>query len=79
MKSRLLHNLSKEDENEIKRLYEGSYTLRQRYIDLLEKDIESVHASMRDQQNYDSPAWPYLQAEKIARVKEIQRMIDFLK
>lgn len=73
MKSRLLNSLEDGRKDQVKGEFQSSYHLRERVRELLERDIDTIHRSMRDEENYETPSWPYKQAEKIGEVKALKK------
>lgn len=78
MKTRLLNGLEDGLKDEVKREYLSTSHLRKRITDLMEKDIEGVYQSMRDETNYGEASWPFHQAEKIGEIKALKKLISLL-
>lgn len=78
MKTKLLSNLTPEDEAELRQNFVYSLVLRKRLIEVLESEIDSHHASMRKEENFDKPNWALIQADRIAQVKALKRVISLL-
>ncbi len=76
MKSRLVNGLEEGDKDLVTMEFKSTVRLRDRIVELLERDIEGVYASMRDEKSYESGAWPYKQAEKIGEIKAIKKLIS---
>jgi hypothetical protein len=76
MKTRLLVGLDENEAEEVKREYLSASRLRKRISDLLQKDIDGIHASMRNEPDYALGSWPYFQAEKIGEVKALLKIIS---
>lgn len=78
MKTRLLNGIEKLEADEVEREYLSSSRLRKRIRDLLQKDVDSIHMSMREEESYNNPSWPYLQSQKLGEVKAILKLISLL-
>jgi hypothetical protein len=78
MKSRLTNSLEENEASEVEREYLSTSRLRRRIIDLLNKDIDALHLSMRNEEEYSNPSWAYKQAEKIGEVKALTKLISLL-
>lgn len=76
MKSRILAGLEKTEQESLDKDWETSRRLRRRMVDLLQKDVDAIHASMRDNETFNSPSWAYEQAAKIGEVKALMKIIS---
>lgn len=79
MKTRLLNGLEDGHKDLVESQWKSSVRMRERLQELLERDIEAVHLSMRDETQYNKASWPYEQAEKIGEVKALKKLIALLK
>ena len=77
MKTRLLNGLEDGMSDLIKSQYQSSYKLRERMVEILERDVDNVHKSMRSDEEY-GPSWAYLQAERVGEVKALKKLIGLL-
>lgn len=76
MKTRVLNGLNTEEQSDLSQQWAGSGRLRRRIVDLLNEDIESIHASMRTDVAEGSASWPYSQAAKLGEVKALLKIIS---
>lgn len=78
MKTRILKGLSEEDKSELKAQHLGCARLRKHLIKLLDEDIDALRADMRNEEHYQSPNWPLIQADRIAQEKAIKKVMSLL-
>ena len=78
MKSRLTAGLTREEADNFAKDFAAATPLRKRIRELLEKDVDSLYASMGEEEVLSSPSWPYLQADRIAQVKAYKKIISLL-
>lgn len=78
MLQKLTKGLNEDELDSFKYEYDKSIKFRQRLVEVLEKDLESVYTSMRNEENFDS-SWPYKQAELVAQSRVYKKMISMLK
>lgn len=78
MKTRLLNGLDSEEITRLRENFVHSKPLRDRLIQVLNEEIESLYSSMRKEDLYDSPNWACIQADRIAQVKALKKMVSFL-
>lgn len=78
MKSRLLNGLEDGHKDLVEGQWKTSSRMRERMVELLERDIDAIHLSMRNEAQYNKASWPYEQAEKIGEVKALKKIIALL-
>lgn len=77
MKLNLLKGLSQDEELEFREDYIKALRFRKRLKEVLESDIEALHNSMRNEDNFEAN-WPYFQAKKLGEVASLLRVINML-
>lgn len=78
MKLKLLKGLDKDQVDELKEHYVRSQIFRKYLLKVLQEEIESLHASMRNEDNYNSPNWAYLQADRLGQEKALKRVVGLI-
>ena len=78
MKTRIVNGVEPLLAEELTREYQSCSRLRRRMVDLLEKDIDAAHVSMRDEEMFKSSSWPEYQASKIGEVRALLKIISLL-
>lgn len=78
MKAKLLQALDATQQSDLKENFIHSKPLRVRLIETLEREIETMHASMRDEEWWSSPNWDKIQADRIAQIKAYKKVISLL-
>tara|TARA_R110002050_G_scaffold291167_2_gene445464 strand:- start:34163 stop:34402 length:240 start_codon:yes stop_codon:yes gene_type:complete len=78
MKTRLIKNLSKDEAGEMKEYFLQSLYFRKRLITVIDEEVESLHNSMLNEEDYTSPNWSLLQVEKLAQIKSMKKIKSFL-
>lgn len=78
MKTKLLKGLDERGGEIAKEDYHKALNYRKLLTKVLNEEIDSLHASMRDEEGFNSPSWPYLQADRVAQVKAFKKVISFL-
>lgn len=78
MQHKLTKGLDEKGLENFKYEYEKSFKFRQHLTKVLEKEIESVHASMRNEENFNE-SWAYKQADLVAQDKALRKVIGMLK
>lgn len=71
-------HLPKEKQAERKEIVEKSKLMREATRDVLKFKLQEAQASAITKSNYDSPSWPYLQADAVGYARAVQEMIDLL-
>jgi len=78
MQSKLLKGVEDDQINEVKAHYKEAINFRKRLTSILEDEVEALHRSMRDEELYKTPNWSLIQADRIAQVKALKRVILLL-
>lgn len=78
MKTRLTKGLDERDQEIERENFHKALGFRKRMIDLLNEEIDGLHASMRDEDGFNNPNWAYVQADRVAQVKALRRIISLL-
>lgn len=78
MKTRVLKGLDDDVAAELKAQFVHSARWRKRMVEVLNEDIDALHASMRKEENFDSPNWSLIQADRVAQVKALKKFISLL-
>lgn len=78
MKTRLLKGLDTKDEGKVREDFAKAVGFRTHLLKILNEEIDSIHASMRDEENFDSPNWAFKQADRVAQVKALKKISNFL-
>jgi hypothetical protein len=78
MKTKLLKNRDDAEVALLKENFIHSKPTRLNLIKVINEDIEALHASMRDETILDSPNWIVIQADRIAQVKRMKKIISLL-
>lgn len=78
MKSRLIGGLSEADAEEVTRQYNNYAVLRNRMREILEKDLDALHVSMRDEEKMETASWPFLHASKLGEARALSKLISLL-
>lgn len=76
MKSRWFNSLEADERNELEREFKSCVRVREKIIEILTKDVESLQNSMGNEKDYNSPSWPYIQADKLGEVKALKKLIS---
>ena len=45
---------------------------------VIDEEVESLHNSMLNEEDYTSPNWSLLQVEKLAQIKSMKKIKSFL-
>lgn len=78
MKTKITNSLEEADKDLVLSQFNTTVRIRKRLCELLEKDIDNIHLSMRESINYSNPSWGYEQAEKLGEVKALKKLISLL-
>lgn len=77
MKSSFFVGLNEKERKDAEEDFKASFRFRKRMIEILEKEIDSIVASMCNDESYMKD-WSLLQAQKIAEIKSRKKFISFL-
>ena len=79
MKTRLLNLCKNEDDKKKLRVnFEASLFLREKYVELLEKEIEETQTKMLNLDT-NTPSWAFQQATLLAEIKAAKKLQNYLK
>lgn len=78
MKTSLTAGLTKEKATEVRSEFVHSVHLRERLIDVLNGKKASYRSEVTSKTSYDSPSWPYFQADSIGYERAIDEIISLL-
>lgn len=78
MKAELLAGLTPEDKAKRKAILYGSADGLQVIEDHLRKKVEQLQASRLGKQDYGSPSWALMQADKVGELRALLEVIDLL-
>lgn len=78
MKTSWTAGLSPQDKEEIVLAFKASARLRERLISMLEDKANVSRTAARRDENYENPAWPYQQADKLGYERAIFEVISLL-
>tara|TARA_R110002096_G_scaffold40075_4_gene109286 strand:+ start:155 stop:346 length:192 start_codon:yes stop_codon:yes gene_type:complete len=62
----------------MKEYFLQSLYFRKRLITVIDEEVESLHNSMLNEEDYTSPNWSLLQVEKLAQIKSMKKIKSFL-
>ena len=74
----LSSHLTKEEKNKFEEYVRNNLTLLNRLRDIVDEKIKSAERSQIDKVNYDSAAWPYLQADLIGTIRALKSIRDIV-
>jgi len=78
MKKSLIRGFSKEETPEIRGAFVDAHRFRKHLTLVLRREVESLQVSMRNEDNFDSPNWAFIQADKVAQTKALLKVIGML-
>lgn len=78
MKTRLIKGLNKTEAMGVKENFASSFRFREHLTKVLNEEIDSLHASMRDDEMFEKPSWAYYQADRVAQVKALKTVISLI-
>ena len=79
MKRSWFKGVDEKQYNEVRAIFINALPFRKRLTKILEERVEVLQASMRNESNFDSPNWPYIQADRVAQTKAFLDVIDLIK
>lgn len=79
MQNKLLRKLEPDQIPEFRSNFIIAQPFRKHLTAVLEAEIEALHGAMRDETHFDSPSWPYVQADRLGQEKALRRVIGMLK
>ena len=78
MKTAWQKGLDAQEADEIRLAYIGSHAVRKRLVALLNEKISSQRGSSLSVSKYDSPGWPYLQADAVRYERALNEVISLI-
>ena len=78
MKTSITKGMTEEETKEISMEFISSVYLRKRLVEVLEDRIASSRASVIASSSYDSPAWPFVQADNNGYERALREVISLL-
>ncbi|NOQ73235.1 MAG: hypothetical protein GQ574_14605 [Crocinitomix sp.] len=78
MKSKLTKGVPQDEKKEIRASFLEALQFRKRLTIVLEDEIKTLQTSMRAEANFDSPNWAYIQADRVAQTKALERVISLI-
>jgi hypothetical protein len=79
LRSRITHGVEPELADIIEREWKASPRLRERLVEILEKEMSDIHISMRNEDDFKSANWANIHARKLGETAKLQKLINFLK
>lgn len=79
MKSSITAGLNEKEATELRQEFVASFYIRKRLREMLAKDIEVLHQSMKNEEFLtSSPNWTLIQVDRIAQIKAYEKIIALL-
>lgn len=78
MKKSLLKGVVKGKEAEVKVLFDNAYAVRNIMKKRLEELISESNRTSINKKSYESPSWPYLQADSVGYERALREVISLL-
>lgn len=78
MKTSLESGLDKQELEDFRGSFAASKVARKRIAEVLQKKIDSNHVYATSKDRYDSPSWPYLQADSVGYTRAIKEIISLI-
>lgn len=79
MKVSWTKGLDDQSKTDIEQSFNSATLLRKRLIDVLQDKIDSANTMARSKSSYDTPNWPYLQADAVGYERALYEIIDLIK
>lgn len=79
MKTSWTRGLDAQNAKDVTQFYKESVMLRKRLSVMLQHTIEDKRAGQVLESLYESPNWPYLQADRVGYERAIRDIIDLIK
>jgi hypothetical protein len=71
-------HLKQNEKEKFTQYVKNNTTLLNRLRDIVDEKIKSAERSQIDKENYDSAAWPYLQADLIGTIRALKSIRDII-
>lgn len=79
MKSSITAGLDEKEATELRQEFVASHHVRKRIREMLQKDIDNLHTSMKNEEYLSSsPNWTLIQIDRIAQIKAYEKIISLL-
>jgi len=78
MKSKLTKGLETDEKKEFRGAFLEALQFRKRLTVVLDNEVASLQASMRNEDSFDSPNWALKQADRVAQTKALLRVISLI-
>lgn len=78
MKMSWINGLSEQEQLDVTQNFKESLVMRRRLKKLLLDLVEETRTQARANANYESPSWPYQQADKIGYERALFKALDLL-
>ena len=78
MKTNLLNKVEKEELDELKSNFIAAKFFRKTLIEVLNEKIESLRVKTSSSSAYNSPSWPYMQADGVGYERAMREVISLL-
>lgn len=75
MISRWFNGLDTDERKDLEREFNSSVRVREKIVEILKKDLQNLYASLGNEKDYESPSWPYIQADKLGEAKALKKLI----
>lgn len=78
MKTVWWKGVDKDQEDPIREYYIQGLQMRKRMKVILNEEIESLHNDMLNEAHFESPNWALVQADRLAQIKALKRVISLI-
>lgn len=78
MKTIWWKGVEKDQEDSIREYYIQGLHMRKRMKVILNDEIESLHNDMLNESHLESPNWALIQADRLAQIKALKRVISLI-
>lgn len=79
MKVSWTKGLDDQQKTDVEQSFNSATLLRRRLIEVLEDKISSTSSVARSKSSYDTPNWPYLQADYVGYERALHEIIELVK
>lgn len=79
MKTKLLNKVKDENKDELRSSFMASKYFRETLIEILNDEFVVLQNSMLNEDTLESKNWGYYQCDRVAQMKLLRKMIDYLK
>jgi len=78
MKSKLTKGLEPDEASAVRGAFLEALQFRKRLTVVLNDEVKSLQASMRNEEAFESPNWALRQADRVAQTKALLRVISLI-